>query len=85
MQFIRHASLDPILQDRVTYVLENCGELIMRPHHTVIRFIKEECATVNIFFYKDEASLAIVVFSPRQPTLLRFDQKVSDVIVSQVA
>ena len=63
VELVGHATLYAILHNSESSVLEKCHKLIICSHNAIVWFIEKECATVDVLFYKDEASLAIVVFT----------------------
>ena len=82
MELIGHSSLNLVLQDRVADVLENCCELVVRAHHTIVGLVEEEGLRVHVLFDEDEASLAVAT---RQTALLRTNQVLRYVIISEIA
>ena len=82
MELIGHSSLNLVLQDRVADVLENCCELVVRAHHTIVGLVEEESLRVHVLFDEDEASLAVAT---RQTALLRTNQVLRYVIISEIA
>lgn len=83
VQFIGHTSLNTVLQNCVTHILEDCRELVMGAHNTVIGLVEEEGTRVDVFFHENKASLAIFILS--QSILFCFYQELGYVIISEIA